>query len=328
MDEEELFQSLHEMFDEEQAALTGKTCISFDMWGSCTPRNICKKIRRTAYLKPLHRELVRQFLGICMGAGVEVFVYGGTALGVLREGGRMIAFDYDTDFATLEYPWGSELSSEGTLSRLANFCLREQSGVRVVNVEGLQSELLFDATIEVDFQNSLSSAPWLFVNSEGRVCERSYTGSGSKRAKFYFTSHGLREATERVGRVKSSVVQRLNNDVTEIHVDLFTLSPHPDSPQSHLRVNWHKEGLYDSISKKFSYSLFFPLKRVTFEGLDVLAPSNLEGYLTEEYGYLGRDAMYDSTRQRYMKIPEHLRDSLPPYYKKYLLESPFDTPLS
>ncbi|KAL5962808.1 hypothetical protein TSMEX_009465 [Taenia solium] len=322
MEEEELFHPLQELFDEEQATCTGKTHISFDMWGSCTPHNICKKIRRTACLKPFHRELLHQFLGICMGAGVEVFVYGGTALGVFREGGRMIAFDYDTDFATLECPQRSELSSEGNLSRLANFCLREQSGVRVVNVEGLRYELPSDATIQVDFQNSFSSNIWLFMNTEGRVCERPYTGSGSKRAKFYFTSHGLREAAQRVGRVKSSVVEELNNDLTDIHVDLFTLSPHPDSPQRHLRVNWHKGGVYDSMNKKFSCNFFFPLKKVTFEGLEVLAPSNLEGYLTEEYGYLGRDAMYDSTQQRYIKIPEYLRDTLPHNYKKYILESP------
>ncbi|EUB63577.1 hypothetical protein EGR_01659 [Echinococcus granulosus] len=328
MDEEELFQPLRELFDEEQTTRTGKTQISFDMWGSCTPRNICKKIRRTACLKPFHRELLRQFLGICVGAGVEVFVYGGTALGVFREGGQMIAFDYDTDFATLEYPQGSELSSEGNLSRLANFCLRERSGVRVVNVEGPQYELPLDATIQVDFQNSFSSTLWLFTNSKGSVCERSYTGSGSKRAKFYFTSRGLREAAQRVGRVKSSVVEELNNDLTDIHVDLFTLSPHPDSPQHHLRVNWHKGGVYDSMNKKFSWNLFFPLKKVTFEGLEVLAPSNLKGYLTEEYGYLGRDAMYDSVRQRYIKIPEHLRDALPHYCRKYILESPFEMQFS
>lgn len=325
--EEELFQPLQELFDEEQAARTAKTHISFDMWGSCTPRNICKKIRRTACLKPFHRELLRQFLVICMGAGVEVFVYGGTALGVFREGGRMIAFDYDTDFATLECPQ-SELSSEGNLSRLANFCLRDQSGVRVVNVEGLRYELPSDATIQVDFQNSFSSTFWLFMSPEGRVCERPYTGSGSKRAKFYFTSHGLREAAQKVGQVKSSVVEQLNNNLTDIHVDLFTLSPHPDSPQRHLRVNWHKGGVYDSLNKKFSCKFFFPLKKVTFEGLEVLAPSNLEGYLTEEYGYLGRDAMYDSTRQHYIKIPEHLRDTLPHNYKKYLLEPSFEMPFS
>ncbi|KAM7539854.1 hypothetical protein Aperf_G00000037040 [Anoplocephala perfoliata] len=319
MDDREPLHALGNLFDEKAAAREGKPYVAFDMWGNCTPRNMSKKMRRTACLKPLYRELLRQFVDICTTAGIEAFVYGGTALGVYREGGRMIAFDYDVDFAVFEY----SSDGEGSLSRLANSCLREEGlRVKVVNISGLHHNPPLEATVCVDFLNTLeASSPWLTMNTEGLVVEQPFTGAGAKRAKFYFTPHGLQEAAE-IGHLKPTVFNELSKDLTVIHVDLFTLSPHPDSPNNYLRVNWHKEGLYNSLSKKFSRQNFLPLQRVIFEEVEVLAPANLEGYLKEEYGYLGRDAMYDSTQQCYIKIPEAFRDSLPSHCQKYINDSP------
>ncbi|VDN96831.1 unnamed protein product [Rodentolepis nana] len=320
MDDTEILPTLDSLFDEQAAAREGKPHISCDMWGSCTPRNISKKIRRTACLKPLHRELLRQFVNICTNAGIEAFVYGGTALGVYREGGRMIAFDYDADFATFEYSSDGEV---GSLSCLANFCLSEGSNAKVINIEGLMHNPPADATVYVDFQNVFEpSAPWFSLNTEGKVIEKVFNGVGAKRAKFYFTHHGLQEAAKRIGQVKASVLNEVSKDLTDIHIDLFTLSPHPDSPDENLRVNWHRGGLYNSLNKMFSTRHFLPLQKVIFEGVEVFAPANLEGYLKEEYGYLGRDAMYDCSTQCYVKIPEEFRESLPPNYKKYINGDP------
>ena len=315
--DDDIFLSLSQLFAEDWANRSKKVTVSLDMWGFCTPQNINKKIRRTAYLRPLHRELLRQFVQICLDADVEAFIYGGTALGAFREDGHMIPFDYDNDFATLEYSQKNELS-EGTLSRLANFCLHEPSLAGLFDIQGLNYEAPSEAIIQVDFRDPFFSTPWLFLNNEGFISERIFSGVGGKRAKFYFTPNGLREAVRKVGQVKFGKFEELNRSITDIHIDLFTLSPHPDSPQDHLRVNWHRGSVYDSLNKKFSVNHFFPLQKVTFEGVQVLAPSNLEGYLTEEYGYLGRDAMYDSAKQCYIKIPEYLRDKLPAYYKKYI----------
>lgn len=320
MDDMETLLTLDTLFNEEAAAREGEPHISCDMWGSCTPRNIRKKIRRTTCLKPLHRELLRQFVDICTNAGIEAFVYGGTALGVYREGGRMIPFDYDADFATFEYPSDGE---DGSLSRLANFCLYKGSNAKIINIDGPKYNPPANATVCVDFLNVFKpSISWLSLNTEGKIIEKTFNGDGAKRAKFYFTPYGLQEAVKKVGQVKASVLNELSKDLTDIHIDLFTLSPHPDSPNEHLRVNWHRGGLYNSLNKKFSYRHFLPLQKVIFEGVEVFAPSNLEGYLKEEYGYLGRDAMYDRTTQCYVKIPEQFCESLPPYYQKYINGAP------
>lgn len=319
MDDEERLNALEGLFDEKAAARESKPYISFDMWGSCTPRNISKKMRRTTRLKSLYRELLRQFVNICTTAGIEAFTYGGTALGVYREGGQMITFDYDVDFAAFEH----SSDGEGSLSRLATSCLREGSRVKVANINGLHYNPPLDASVCVDFLNVFEpSAPWLTVDFEGRLVEQPFIEAGAKRAKFYFTPHGLQEAAGKVGHLKPAILNELSKDLTVIHIDLFTLSPHPDSPNDYFRVNWHKEGLYNSLNKKFSRQNFLPLQRVIFEEVEVLAPANLEGYLKEEYGYLGRDAIYDSAQQCYIKIPEAFRDSLPPHYQRYINDTP------
>lgn len=320
MDETEILPVLDSLFDEEKASREGKLHISFDMWGNCTPRNITKKIRRTNCLKPLHRELLRQFVEICTAAGIKAFVYGGTALGVYREGGKMIAFDYDADFATYEYP---PEHPEGVLSHLANFCLQEDRHAKVVNIDGVSQSSTAEATVCVDFLNVFQPTfPFFSVNDEGKVVEKPFDGGGAKRAKFYFTAYGLQEAAKKVGSVKPSVLNELNKDLKDIHIDLFTLSPHPDGPEEFLRVNWHRGGLYNALRKKFSRQHFVPLQKVLFEGVEVLAPANLEGYLKEEYGYLGRDAMYDCSTQLYVKIPEEFREKLPENYHKYINGQP------
>ncbi|VDM05127.1 unnamed protein product [Schistocephalus solidus] len=305
---------------EEKNACKSLKDVSLNMWGSCTPKTFMKTIRRTACLKPLHVALLREVLSICEHAGLRVFAYAGTALGLYREGGKMLSHDYDSDLAILEYAE----DETGNLSKLANFCL--SSNVEVSGIEGLDgaSVLLRKADeipkIAVSFRNALSSEKWLYMEKADSctIGERSYTGEGAKTAKFTFTEHGLRSFAKQLPRIKPSQLCELVNDPSNIHVDLFTLSPHPSSPVQHLRVNWHFGDGYNACAKLFSRDAFFPLKRMIYEDLPILAPANLETYLTVEYGYLGRDAMYDRESQRYIKISEAVFQKFPLQMQKFL----------
>ncbi|KAL7062809.1 hypothetical protein AAHC03_01671 [Spirometra sp. Aus1] len=223
---------------EEKEASNSNQDISLNMWGSCTPKTFMKTVRRTACLKPLHLALLREVLSICKSAGLPVFAYAGTALGLYREGGKMLPHDYDSDLAVLEY----QDDETGSLSKLANFCL--SSNIEVSGIEG------FDG---------------------------------------------------------ASVLLRKDDDVPKLH-----------SPVQHLRVNWHFGNGYNSCAKLFERNAFFPLKSMVYEDLPILAPANLEEYLTVEYGYLGRDAMYDRETQRYVKISEAAFRQFPLQVQKLL----------
>nr|VZI07605.1 unnamed protein product [Spirometra erinaceieuropaei] len=192
----------------------------------------------------------------------------------------------------------------GSLSKLANFCL--SSNIEVSGIEGFDgaSVLLRKdddvPKIAVSFRNALGCEKWLYVEKTDScaIHERSYTGVGAKSAKFTFTEHGLRSVAKKLPRIRPSQLCELVHDPSGVHVDLFTLSPHPSSPVQHLRVNWHFGNGYNSSAKLFERNAFFPLKSMVYEDLPILAPANLEEYLTVEYGYLGRDAMYDRETQR------------------------------
>nr|VZI50352.1 unnamed protein product [Spirometra erinaceieuropaei] len=212
----------------------------------------------------------------------------------------------------------------GSLSKLANFCL--SSNIEVSGIEGFDgaSVLLRKDNdvpkIAVSFRNALGCEKWLYVEKTDScaIHERSYTGVGAKSAKFTFTEHGLRSVAKKYPRIRPSQLCELVHDPSGVHVDLFTLSPHPSSPVQHLRVNWHFGNGYNSCAKLFERNAFFPLKSMVYEDLPILAPANLEEYLTVEYGYLGRDAMYDRETQRYVKISEAAFRQFPPQVQKLL----------
>ena len=81
-------------------------------------------------------------------------------------------------------------------------------------------------------------------------------------------------------------------------------------------------GIYQGVmilrEKRFPKTCVLPLKTYTFEGLNVQGPSDLETYLKVEYGYLGRDAMFDFASQLYVKIPESVYEELPTNVKKIM----------
>ena len=58
-------------------------------------------------------------------------------------------------------------------------------------------------------------------------------------------------------------------------------------------------------------SIFFPLKKYSFEGLGVTGMNDLKTYLELEYGYIGRGAIFDQETQLYVKIPENICEKLP-----------------
>lgn len=304
-----------DLFDEEKARQESQSLasVSLDMWGACNLDNLLSNIERTTRQKPLHVELLRQVVDVCSTAGVEAFVYAGTALGVFRENGHMLPHDYDADLATLEHP---DEASQGSLSKLAEFCLSRD--IAVSGIEG-HIEKPESSNISVNFSNSFDNFQWLNIRN-GQVLERPFQGNGGKRAKFNFTHKGLRHAVLQSNQLESNEIDALERDLSNIHVDLFTLSSHPDSPEVNFRVNWQKAGVYESLEKPFARRDIFPLKKSVFEGIPILAPANLAGYLNAEYGYLGRDAMYDSSQKKYVQMPHELLERLPETHRKYIYE--------
>ncbi len=106
-------------------------------------------------------------------------------------------------------------------------------------------------------------------------------------------------------------------DPTLAHVDVFTFGQHPDD-HSCFCYNWNIPGRYDFRWKRFPKSCVLPLKTYKFEGISVKGPNCLKTFLEVEYGYLGRDAMFDFASQLYVKIPEPVFENLPKKMKKAL----------
>ncbi|CAH8527204.1 unnamed protein product [Dicrocoelium dendriticum] len=251
---------------------------SLDMWGTCTQRNL-RKLR---------------VLELCESANVDAFVYGGTALAVYRECGKMIEHDTDIDLATLEY----DSKGVGSFTKLLYTC--ENEGILCHGVHpDYSTSWIEESKLRLDFASSITGSSW-FGRSGDRFTEIPYSGQDCKRIKFFLTECGLRSACDEL-RLKSSLFHKVLSDPSVLHVDLFTLSDHPLYSGSHLRVNWNIPGVYDCVRKRFPVHCIFPTQSAAFEGVSVKAPADLELYLTIEYGYLGRDAVYDYARQEYIK---------------------------
>lgn len=101
-----------------------------------------------------------------------------------------------------------------------------------------------------------------------------FNGNGGKRLKFCAT----KELFARFEITTDAVF-----DEGLVHVDVFTLGQHPDDPNCFC-VNWNIPGHYDYKKKAFPKSIFFPLKKYHFEGLEVSGMNELNAYLEIEYG--------------------------------------------
>ncbi|CAL8095744.1 unnamed protein product [Calicophoron daubneyi] len=296
------------LFDEDAAdqQTENLSLLSFDMWGYCSVRNFKRVVRQNRCLKPLRVHLLKLVLDFCRMAEVEPFVYGGTALAVYREHGNMIKHDHDIDLGVLEY----DKSHVGVFTRLLQTCIAH--GVPFSGVSCNEELIVASSSdIRVQFASGITGHKWLRLNSDPKnpISEEAYSGADCKRAKFFFTESGLQKVCE-LNHKKSATIQAILGDPSLVHVDLFTLSPHPDCASSHLRVNWNIPGAYDNVKKPFPISCFLPPKPCVFEGISLLAPANLEEYLTIDYGYLGRDAVYDSKKQVYVMMTEECKHNL------------------
>lgn len=257
------------LFQEEESS----RCLSFDMWGNCRADNFETKLKENQSFKPLRVHLLKLVTDYLNKINVEYFIYGGTALAVYREGGKIIQHDGDIDIAILETDFSNA-------------------------VQGVDSfNALKEGDVFMTHECSFRKQDWF--DADGK--EIPYTGVGGKRLKFFATRKLFKENGFQTDETF---------DIGLAHVDVFTLSQHPDDPSCYC-VNWNIPGAYDYRKKAFPKSIFSPLKTYSFEGLEVYGMNDLKTYLEIEYGYIGRGAMFDSKTQLYVKIPEQLFKQLP-----------------
>lgn len=205
---------------------------------------------------------------------INYFIYGGTALSVYREGGRMIKHDGDIDIAILESDFSNAVHG------IDSFCAFKEGDVLMSHECSHRKRGWFDADgKEIPFSGAV----------------------GGKRLKFFAS----RKLFKQFGFQADE-----SFDLDLAHLDVFTLSQHPDDSNCYC-VNWNFPGSYDYRRKAFPKSIFSPLKTYNFEGVEVYGMNDLRTYLEIEYGYLGRGAMYDCKTQLYVKIPENLFKQLP-----------------
>ena len=275
--------SLEQLFKIEQR---DPNLLSFDMWGSCRAQNLQEKLEENRQLKPLRVHIFKLVTDYLSSIKVDYFIYGGTALSVYREGGKMIEHDSDTDVAILETDFGRAVKSKNSFPAIE------------------------EGHVVMPQQNSLYWHDWF--DTDGK--EIPFNGNRGKRLKFCAT----KELFARFGITTGAVF-----DEGLVHVDVFTLGQHPDDPNCFC-VNWNIPGHYDYKKKAFPKSIFFPLKKYHFEGLEVSGMNELKAYLEIEYGYLGRGAIYDNVSQLYVKIPENMLQSLPVVVQQHF-NSVFET---
>lgn len=247
--------------------------LSFDMWGSCRADNFQEKLQENQSFKPLRVHVLKLVTDYFNEIGVRYFIYGGTALAVYREGGKIIKHDGDIDIAIFETDFSNAVRN------IDSFRALKEGDVSMTNECSLRKQRWFDA--------------------DGN--EIPFSGAGGKLFKFFAT----RKLFKQFGLLTDETF-----DKGLAHVDVFTLSQHPDDYNCYC-VNWNIPGAYDNRKKAFPKSIFSPLKTYNFEGLEVYGMNDLKTYLEIEYGYIGRGAMYDCKSQLYVQIPENLFIQLP-----------------
>ena len=256
------------------------SAISFDMWNGCTVRNFRNKLGQNKAFKPICIYVLKQVTEYLSRINVQYLVCGGTALSVYREGGKMIPHDGDMDIAIFERDFSS------VVQNLSSFTSMEDGNITVSDTCPEKETSWFD--------------------EDGN--EIPYNGCGGKRLKFF----GTKKLWDEFG-----IRHDIRFDPTLAHLDVFTFGQHPDDTNCFC-YNWNISGSYDFRRKRFPKSCVLPLKTYNFEGVNVTGPSDLEAFLEVEYGYLGRDAMFDFDSQLYVKIPESVYKKLPKNIKKIM----------
>ena len=254
--------------------------ISFDMWNGCTPSNFSSKLGQNKLFKPVCVYVLEKVVEYLSTINVQYFICGGTALSVYRENGKMIRHDGDVDIAILECEFSS------VLQNLHSFPAMQ------------------DGFIQVSNKCPVNETSW-FDEHEREI---SYNGNGGKRLKFCAS----RKLWDRF-----AIRKDLLFDPSLAHLDVFTFSRHPDD-HSCFCYNWNIPARYDYRRKRFPKTCILPLKTYNFEGICVKGPNCLKTFLEVEYGYLGRDAMFDFSSQLYVKIPQSVSEKLPKKIRKVL----------
>lgn len=255
--------------------------ISFDMWNGCTLGNLRTKLGQNKTFKPICIYVLKEVTEYLSRVNIQYCVCGGTALSVYREGGKMICHDGDVDIAIFESDFSSVVENLSSLTAIQN------------------------GYISLSDKCPVNGTSWFDVDGS----EISYSGCGGKRLKCYAT----RKLWDKFG-----IRRDLLFDPSLAHLDVFTFGQHPDDPACFC-YNWNIPGRYDFRRKCFPKSCVLPLKTYKFEGVSVQGPNSLETFLEVEYGYLGRDAMFDSVSQLYVKIPASIYKKMPQKIKKVLV---------
>lgn len=264
--------------NEVQQHLAEPNSLSFDMWNSCTVRNFRSKMGQNKAFKPLCIYVLKQVTEYLSKMDIPYLVCGGTALSVYRENGKMICHDGDVDVAIFE----------------TDFLKVMQNMPSFLSTQ--------DGNINLSDKCPVTGTSWF--DKQGN--EIPFNGVGGKRLKFFAT----KKLWDEFG-----IRHDIRFDPALAHLDVFTFGQHPDNPNCFC-YNWNIPGSYDFRRKLFPKICVLPLKTYNFEGVSVQGPNDLKTFLEVEYGYLGRDAMFDFSSQLYVKIPQSVYEGLPKNVKK------------
>lgn len=222
--------------------------------GEVHEQNLSDIIRLNEMLKPHRVRCFQVAVELLEKLEIPYFVSDGTLLAIYRDQGEMIPHDTDTDLSMLEEHMYTVWSNRHLLPK----GYRWQTACPVTGVE------------------------WCDENG----CKPFDPATkGTKKFKIIDTadySHYLEYFSH-------------NPLVTKHHLriftDMYTYRKSRNEP-SILHINWARCDM-GVENKRFVYDWIFPRKKYVFEGIECYGPNDPEKWLTEYYGYLGRDAYFD-----------------------------------
>ena len=241
-----------------------------DLWldwkGSVTEQTKQALIDVNTMLKPYRVKCFKVTVNFLETLGVPYFVTDGTLLAIYRDGGKMIPHDNDTDLAIREEHM-FKVWQNRTLLPEPYALLTSDTGVEWCDENGAKA---FDPTLK----------------------------KGAKKFVVYDT-RDYSKFLEPLGQYSSNVAKIISDDPRQVCTDMFTFRTATDDP-NFIQNNWARanQGIEDI---RYEVGKIFPCKRYTFEGVECWGPSEPEHYLTKTYGYLGRDACFNTDTKKYIK---------------------------
>ena len=233
------------------------------MKGEVNEKNKSDIILLNEMLKPHRVKCFQVAVELLESIGVPYFVSDGTLLAIYRDQGKFIPHDTDTDMSMLE----DHMHTVWKNRHLLPDGYKWQTTCPVTGVEWCDEHGCkpFDPATK-----------------------------GAKKFKIIDMadySHYLQSFAH-------------NPSVTKHHVrvftDIYTYRRATDDP-SILQINWARQDL-GVENKRFAYDKIFPREKYNFEGVECWGPNDPEYWLSEYYGYLGRDAYFDPEAKAWKKI--------------------------